>query len=64
MKSQIQVLVLFLVISLGYSQPKLSVDLGLGLYQPTLTGYDENETFPSKNTLNRNQHQTLIHNKS
>ena len=54
MKSQIQVLLLFLVIAVGYSQPKLSFDLGLGVYQPTLTGYDENETFPNKNTLNRN----------
>ena len=51
MKSQIQVLLLFLLIAVGYSQPKLSFDLGLGLYQPTLTGYDENETFPIKNTL-------------
>ena len=54
MKSQIQVLLLFLLIAVGNSQPKLSFDLGLGLYQPTLTGYDENETFPIKNTLNRN----------
>ena len=54
MKSQIQVLLLFLFISLGYTQPKLSFDLGLGFYQPTLTGYDQNNIFPNKNTLNRN----------
>ena len=39
---------------MGYTQPGLSFDLGLGIYQPTLTGYDENSTFPSSNTLNRN----------
>ena len=54
MKSQIQVFLFFLLISFGYAQPKLSFDLGLGIYQPTLSGYDENNTFPSKNTLNRN----------
>lgn len=54
MKSQIQVLLFFLIISLGYSQPRLSFDLGLGIYQPNLTGYDDNNTFPSSNALNRN----------
>ena len=54
MKSQIQVFLFFLLISFGYMQPKLSFDLGLGIYQPTLSGYDENNIFPSKNTLNRN----------
>ena len=54
MKSQIQVLLLFLLISSGYTQPKLSFDLGLGFYQPTLIGYDQNNIFPNKNTLNRN----------
>ena len=48
MKSQIQVFLFFLLISFGYAQPKLSFDLGLGIYQPTLTGYDENNTFPVK----------------
>lgn len=54
MKSQIQVLLFFLLISIGYTQPRLSFDLGLGIYQPTLTGYDDNNTFPSSNALNRN----------
>ena len=54
MKSQIQVLLFFLIISLGYTQPRLSFDLGLGIYQPSLIGYDDNNTFPSSNALNRN----------
>mgnify|MGYP007000386155 len=37
-------------------QPKLSIDLGLGFYEPTLGGFDNNETvqFPTKSILNRN----------
>ena len=54
MNGQIYVLVLFLLFSLGKSQPKLSFDLGMSIYQPTLTGYDENDIFPNKNFINRN----------
>ena len=25
-------------------QPKISVDLGMGFYEPTLSGFDENES--------------------
>ena len=37
-------------------QPKLSVDIGLGFYEPTLTGFDENDIiqFPTKSIINRN----------
>ena len=54
MKSQIQVLLLFFLITWGYSQPKLSFDLGVGIYQPTLTGFDEDVAFPGKDFINRN----------
>ena len=58
MKSQkynlIIVFVLVFVNNVANSQPKLSVDLGLGLYQPILEGFDENDAFPSKNVFNRN----------
>ena len=36
------------------AQPKLSIDLGLGLYQPSLDGFDDNTAFPAKAFLNRN----------
>ena len=38
------------------AQPKISVGLGLGLYEPTLSGFDENTDvpFPTGNMLNRN----------
>ncbi len=59
MKSQIYVfIVLFLAISTDNAdaQPKISIDLGIGYYEPTLAGFDDNETvqFPTKNILNRN----------
>ena len=59
MKSQIQVFIFYLAVAAGSitsAQPKLSVDLGLGFYQPTLTGFDENESvpFPAAGILNRN----------
>ena len=55
MKSQIYVLLIIFLGSAGISQPKLSLDLGLGFYQPTLTGFDESVvTFPSKSFTNRN----------
>ena len=59
MKSQITVLilsVLFLLSSPTAAQPKLSVDFGLGLYEPTLSGFDENTDvpFPTANIFNRN----------
>ena len=48
------IIVLILLFNVANSQPKLSIDLGLGLYQPTLEGFDENEAFPSKSVFNRN----------
>lgn len=59
MKSQIHVLIIstFLLMS-GFlaGQPKISVDLGMGFYEPTLSGFDENESvqFPTKGFFNRN----------
>ena len=59
MKSQIYVLVICLLPfcnNFVKGQPKLSIDLGLGFYEPTLGGFDNNETvqFPTKSILNRN----------
>ena len=59
MKSQILRLFLSLFLFLGsfsLAQPKISVGLGLGLYEPTLSGFDENTDvpFPTGNMLNRN----------
>ena len=59
MKSQILrfFLSLFLIfVSFSLAQPKISVGLGLGLYEPTLSGFDENTDvpFPTGNMLNRN----------
>ena len=59
MKSQIHVLILSILLLGGSfvpAQPKLSIDLGIGFYEPTLSGFDENETvqFPTKGILNRN----------
>ena len=46
MKSQIlqfkSILLLLLIVSLN-GQPKLSVDLGTGFYEPTMKGFDSNE---------------------
>ena len=60
MKIQIYVIVI-LILLLGSvahlkGQPKLSVDIGLGFYEPTLTGFDENDIiqFPTKSIINRN----------
>jgi hypothetical protein len=59
MKSQIQVFIL-LIFLFGHgfliAQPKLSVDFGVGFYEPTLTGFDQNENvqFPTKTVFNRN----------
>ena len=38
------------------AQPKLSIDMGIGFYEPTLVGFDQNETvqFPTKSIFNRN----------
>ena len=53
MKSQIlhfkYILLPLLIVSL-YSQPKLSVDLGTGFYEPTMKGFDSNEliAFPQE----------------
>ena len=55
MKSQIHVFLIFFLVSGVTAQPKLSLELGLGFYQPTLTGFDENDiTFPKKSFTNRN----------
>ena len=59
MKSQILRFFLSLFLFLGsfsLAQPKISVGLGLGLYEPTLSGFDENNDvpFPTGNMLNRN----------
>jgi len=59
MKSQILRFLLSLFLfsgSFSLAQPKISVGLGLGLYEPTLSGFDENTDvpFPTENMLNRN----------
>ena len=59
MKSQILRFFLSLFLfsgSFSSAQPKISVGLGLGLYEPTLSGFDENTDvpFPTGNMLNRN----------
>ena len=59
MKSQILRFLLSLFLfsgSFSLAQPKISVGLGLGLYEPTLSGFDENidVPFPTGNMLNRN----------
>ena len=59
MKSQILRFFLSLFLfsgSFSSAQPKISVGLGLGLYEPTLSGFDENSDvpFPTGNMLNRN----------
>ena len=59
MKSQIlqfkSILLLLLIVNLN-GQPKLSVDLGTGFYEPTMKGFDSNElvSFPTGNILTRN----------
>ena len=46
MKSQIKYILIFSFLLSSFSrvsaQPKLSIDLGLGLYQPSLDGFDDN----------------------
>ncbi len=59
MKSQILRFFLSLFLfsgSFSLAQPKISVGLGLGLYEPTLSGFDENidVPFPKETMLNRN----------
>ncbi|MDP6170197.1 MAG: hypothetical protein QF780_09335 [Candidatus Marinimicrobia bacterium] len=59
MKSQIYVLIISLLPlcnDIAHGQPKLSIDMGVGFYEPTLTGFDQNETvqFPPKSILNKN----------
>jgi len=59
MKSQIYVFIISLLPfcnNIVQGQPKLSIDLGVGFYEPTLTGFDQNETvqFPPKSILNKN----------
>ena len=55
MKSQIFVFIIILLSSAAFAQPKISIDFGIGFYQPTLSGFDENVIdFPKKSILNRN----------
>ena len=59
MKSQIQVFIIMCFIAFGSftsAQPRLSVDFGMGFYEPTLIGFDQNESvqFPTKSLFNRN----------
>ena len=58
MKSHIKYILIFSFLLSSFSrvsaQPKLSIDLGLGLYQPSLDGFDDNTAFPAKAFLNRN----------
>ena len=59
MKSQIYVFIISLLPfcnDIVHGQPKLSIDMGVGFYEPTLTGFDQNETvqFPPKSMLNKN----------
>ena len=59
MKSQIYVFIVALLPLVGdviKAQPRLSIDMGIGFYEPTLVGFDENETvqFPTKSIFNRN----------
>ena len=55
MKSQIYVLTIFCLLSNGFAQPKFSLDIGFGFYEPTLTGFDDNVIdFPKKSIINRN----------
>ena len=57
-KSQIQVFLLYLLILSASSnaQPKLSFDIGMGFYEPSLSGFDDNSSvqFPTKTLVNRN----------
>ena len=58
MKSQIKYILIFTFLLSSFSgvkaQPKLSIDLGLGLYQPTLDGFDDKSVFPPETFFNRN----------
>ena len=59
MKSQIYVFMMALLLYVGdaiKAQPKLSIDMGIGFYEPNLVGFDQNETvqFPTKSIFNRN----------
>tara|TARA_Y100000588_G_C14087178_1_gene852802 strand:+ start:449 stop:1162 length:714 start_codon:yes stop_codon:yes gene_type:complete len=59
MKSQIQrFIIISLIIFAKYlfAQPKLSAELGLGMYGPEMKGFDENPEvfFPTKNIFTRN----------
>ena len=59
MKSQILVFIFSMLLFMSeflIGQPKLSVDIGMGFYEPTLSGFDENESvqFPTKGIFNRN----------
>ena len=58
MKSQIYYIIIIAAVFLPFSkvksQPKLSIDFGAGLYQPTLEGFEENDGFPTTGFLNKN----------
>ena len=59
MKCQIlqfrSILLLILLVPLS-GQPKVSVDLGMGFYEPTMKGFDNNDgvAFPTGNIITRN----------
>ena len=58
MKSQILQFkyILLLLFNRFSGQPKVSIDLGTGFYEPTMKGFDSNElvSFPTGNIFTRN----------
>ena len=53
---QFRTIFLFILLVPLYGQPKISVDLGMGLYEPKMKGFDKNEliSFPTGNIITRN----------
>ena len=49
-------IVLFLLLSIGYAQPKFNIQVGSGFYSPNLIGMDSdsNSTIPKSNFLSNN----------
>ncbi|MBT3299402.1 MAG: hypothetical protein HN657_00195 [Candidatus Marinimicrobia bacterium] len=58
MKHQIKSYILFAGIFLAsasvMAQPKLAIEIGAGLYEPVLSGFDDNNQFPVAKFWNRN----------
>jgi len=58
MKNKIQCYILLLGILFMsptvMAQPKISLELGLGIYEPILSGFDDNNQFPVAKVWNRN----------